>query len=93
MTDVSTNMSLYSRTINVYTSISSFTFQPKYLSLCLQTPVTFEDPEQKEFEYKMSQTIEAMPAEVKDRFKALKVLYVSSDRQHIHASNVVILIR
>jgi hypothetical protein len=26
----------------------------------------------------MSKTIEAMPAEVKDRFKALKVLYVST---------------
>ena len=27
----------------------------------------------------MSKTIEAMPAEVKDRFKALKVLHVSMD--------------
>jgi hypothetical protein len=27
--------------------------------------------------FKMSRTIEAMPDEVKDRFKALKVLYVS----------------
>ena len=85
MTDVSTNIPLYSRTINDFSYISPFTFHPRYLSLCLQTPVTFEDPEQKEFEYKMSQTIEAMPAEVKDRFKALKVLYVSSDRQHMHA--------
>lgn len=39
--------------------------------------MTFEDPEQKEFELKMSKTIDTMPAEVKDRFKALKVLYVS----------------
>ena len=85
MTDVSTNMSLYSRNINDFKSTFSLTFQSKYLSLFIQTPVTFEDPEQKEFEYKMSQTIEAMPAEVKDRFKALKVLYVSSDRQYIHA--------
>jgi hypothetical protein len=37
--------------------------------------VTFEDPEQKEFELKMSKTIDTMPDEVKDRFKALKVLY------------------
>ena len=34
------------------------------------------DPEQKEFELKMSKTIEAMPVEVRDRFKALKVLQV-----------------
>jgi len=39
--------------------------------------VEIADPEQKQFELQMSKTIEAMPAEVKDRFKALKVLYVS----------------
>lgn len=32
-----------------------------------------EDPEQKEFELKMSKLIETMPLEVKDRFKVLKV--------------------
>ena len=32
-----------------------------------------EDPEQKEFELKMSKLIEGMPGEVKDRFKVLKV--------------------
>jgi hypothetical protein len=36
-----------------------------------------EDPEQKEFELKMSKVIQEMPSEVKDRFKALKVLMVS----------------
>jgi len=35
--------------------------------------VNIEDPEQKEFELKMSKLIETMPKEVKDRFKALKV--------------------
>jgi hypothetical protein len=44
----------------------------------------FEDPDQKEFELKMSKTILAMPEEVQDRFKALKVLYVS--RSHAHRS-------
>ncbi len=39
------------------------------------TDALFEDPEQKEFELKMSKTIEGLPTEVKDRFKALKVLY------------------
>jgi hypothetical protein len=32
-----------------------------------------EDPEQKEFELKMSKLIDTMPLEVKDRFKVLKV--------------------
>jgi hypothetical protein len=32
-----------------------------------------EDPEQKEFELKMSKLIETMPSDVKDRFKVLKV--------------------
>ena len=36
-----------------------------------------EDPEQKQFDLQMSKTIEEMPEEVKDRFKALKVLYVN----------------
>jgi len=36
----------------------------------------FEDPDQQEFEFKMSKTILAMPTEVQDRFKAIKVLYV-----------------
>ena len=39
-----------------------------------------EDPEQKEFELKMSKTILEMPQEVQDRFKALKVLYVRAKR-------------
>ena len=34
-----------------------------------------EDPELKEFDLKISKTIENMPEEVKDRFKALKVLH------------------
>lgn len=38
----------------------------------------FEDPDQKDFELTMSKTILAMPEEVQDRFKALKVLYVSN---------------
>lgn len=42
----------------------------------------FEDPDQKEFELRMSKTILAMPDEVQDRFKALKVLYVSSISTH-----------
>jgi hypothetical protein len=37
----------------------------------------FEDPDQQDFELTMSKTILAMPDEVQDRFKALKVLYVS----------------
>lgn len=36
----------------------------------------FEDPDQQEFELTMSKTILAMPTEVQDRFKAIKVLYV-----------------
>lgn len=39
------------------------------------TDVEIVDPEQKQFEFKISRTIEAMPEEVKDRFKALKVLH------------------
>jgi len=35
-----------------------------------------EDPEEKEFELKVCKTIDNMPEEVKDRFKALKVLDV-----------------
>lgn len=42
-----------------------------------KVPEQFEDPDQKEFELTLSKTILAMPAEVQDRFKALKVLYVS----------------
>jgi hypothetical protein len=36
--------------------------------------VDIMDPEQKEFDLKLSKTIENMPEEVRDRFKALKVL-------------------
>jgi hypothetical protein len=35
-----------------------------------------EDPDMKEFDYRMSKTITLMPEEVQDRFKALKCLYV-----------------
>ena len=49
-------------------------FDPKMLS---KLPQGFSDAEQQEFELKMSKTIIAMPAEVQDRFKALKNLYVS----------------
>ena len=35
----------------------------------------FKDPDQAELEYKMCKDINAMPEEVRDRFKALKVLY------------------
>ena len=35
----------------------------------------FQDPEKMELDLKMSKIIEEMPEEVKDRFKALKVLY------------------
>ncbi len=38
----------------------------------------FQDPDDKEFDYRMSKTITLMPEEVQDRFKALKCLYVSS---------------
>ena len=34
-----------------------------------------KDPEQAELEMKMAKDIHAMPAEVQDRFKAIKVLY------------------
>jgi len=34
-----------------------------------------KDPEQAELETKLSKDINAMPDEVKDRFKAIKVLY------------------
>lgn len=37
----------------------------------------FEDPDQKDFELTISKTILTMPEEVQDRFKAIKVLYVS----------------
>jgi len=41
----------------------------------------------------MSKTIDAMPAEVKDRFKALKVLYVSTSiRQSDSRSTIANLI-
>jgi hypothetical protein len=33
-----------------------------------------EDPEQTQFDLKLSRTIDGMPADIKDRFKALKVL-------------------
>jgi hypothetical protein len=33
-----------------------------------------QDPEQKELDLKISKAIDAMPTEVKDRFKALKVI-------------------
>jgi hypothetical protein len=46
-------------------------------------PDSFSDPDQQEFEYKLSKTILAMPAEVQDRFKALKVLYVSTFTSNI----------
>lgn len=35
----------------------------------------FQDPEKMELDLKMSKIIEEMPEEVKDRFKALKVIY------------------
>ena len=41
--------------------------------------VPFKDPESAEVEFKLSKDINAMPDEVKDRFKALKVL---TDRLH-----------
>ena len=37
--------------------------------------IGLKDPEQAELELKMSKEINAMPAEVKDRFKALKTIY------------------
>ena len=37
--------------------------------------IGFRDPDQAELEYKMCKDINAMPEEVRDRFKALKVLY------------------
>jgi hypothetical protein len=40
-------------------------------------PHMLEDPELKEFDYRMSKTITLMPEEVQDRFKALKCLYVN----------------
>ncbi len=36
-----------------------------------------EDPDILQFQLKMSNTIKGMPAEVQERFMALKVLYVS----------------
>ena len=43
-----------------------------------------EDPDLKEFDYRMSKTITLMPEEVQDRFKALKCLYV------IYLSNLIL---
>lgn len=40
-----------------------------------EAPDNFKDPDQAELEYKMCKDINAMPEEVRDRFKALKVLY------------------
>ena len=37
--------------------------------------IEFRDPEQAELELKITKDIQAMPDEVKDRFKAVKVLY------------------
>ena len=37
--------------------------------------IEFRDPEQAELELKITKDIQAMPEEVKDRFKAIKVLY------------------
>jgi hypothetical protein len=42
----------------------------------IKLPEQFEDPDQREFEFKISKTILAMPEEVQDRFKAIKVLQV-----------------
>ena len=42
----------------------------------LPQKATITDPEQKEFDLKIMKAIDEMPAEVKDRFKALKVLEV-----------------
>ncbi len=42
----------------------------------LQT-LEFKDPEQIEFEHKMAKTIQEMPEDVRDRFKAIFVLHVS----------------
>ena len=39
-------------------------------------PHMLDDPDLKEFDYRMSKTITLMPEEVQDRFKALKCLYV-----------------
>jgi hypothetical protein len=44
----------------------------------IKLPDTFTDPDEHEFEYKLSKTILGMPAEVQDRFKALKVLNVTT---------------
>ncbi len=38
-------------------------------------PSEIDDPEQKQFEFKMSSMIAEMPEKVRDRFKALKMLY------------------
>lgn len=47
-------------------------------------PHMLEDPDLKEFDYRMSKTITLMPEEVQDRFKALKCLYVNySKRSYI----------
>lgn len=40
-------------------------------------PHMLEDPDLKEFDYKMSKIITLMPEEVQDRFKAIKCLYVN----------------
>ena len=44
-----------------------------------ESTIPFKDPESAEVEFKISKDINAMPEEVKDRFKALKVL---TDRLH-----------
>ena len=41
-------------------------------------PHMFEDPDTKEFDYRMAKTITLMPEEVQDRFKALKCIYVKT---------------
>ena len=40
-----------------------------------EADIGFRDPDQAELEFKMCKDINAMPEEVRDRFKALKVLY------------------
>lgn len=41
-------------------------------------PLVATDPEQTEFEHRMAKTIQDMPEDVRDRFKALFVLHVST---------------
>lgn len=42
----------------------------------IKLPEAFAEPDDHEFELKLSKTILGMPAEVQDRFKALKVINV-----------------